>query len=304
MSTIKNVVLIGASGTLGPHVAKQVIDSGLFNVTTFKRIGSVATYYTGSGSAKVVEVDLSSQTAVESALKGQDAIVATLSATAIESQKPIIDAAASVGVKRYIPSEFGGDLENPRVRTIPILGSKLEIQGYLADKAKTSNLTYTLVFNAAFIEWGIEKQGLIDRKTDHPSVFGDGDLEFSATSLPTVGDAIVGILQHPEETKNRSVRIHDLVLTQNKIIELAKKAVPERNWEAVPEDRSLADYLAIAYSNLQQGIFNDDTIKGFINTVTFDPAFGTRFLRTDNELLGIKPRGEEYIVQMIKNMFN
>ena len=38
---------------------------------------------------------------------GQDAVIMAVGSNALESQKPMIDAAAEVGVKRIIPSEFG-----------------------------------------------------------------------------------------------------------------------------------------------------------------------------------------------------
>lgn len=41
-------------------------------------------------------------------LSGQDALVLAVGSGALEAQKEMIDAAAEVGVKRILPSEFGG----------------------------------------------------------------------------------------------------------------------------------------------------------------------------------------------------
>jgi hypothetical protein len=42
------------------------------------------------------------------ALKGQDALVLAIGSSALGAQEDLITAAAEVGVKRIIPSEFGG----------------------------------------------------------------------------------------------------------------------------------------------------------------------------------------------------
>lgn len=42
------------------------------------------------------------------ALLGQDALVLAIGSGALDAQKVIIEAAAEVGVRRIIPSEFGG----------------------------------------------------------------------------------------------------------------------------------------------------------------------------------------------------
>lgn len=42
------------------------------------------------------------------ALKGQDAVVLTIGSAVIPEQQTVIDAAINAGVKRILPSEFGG----------------------------------------------------------------------------------------------------------------------------------------------------------------------------------------------------
>jgi hypothetical protein len=66
-----------------------------------------------------------------------------------------------------------------------------------------------------------------------------------------VGLGTVGILSHYEETKNRSVRFHDIAVTQNQLLAIAKKAAPEKKWAPVPT--STADMLNAANAALAKG---------------------------------------------------
>lgn len=46
---------------------------------------------------------------LQSALKGQDAVVSCVGFPGLTSQLDVIDAAKAVGVQRFFPSEFGDD---------------------------------------------------------------------------------------------------------------------------------------------------------------------------------------------------
>lgn len=295
MSSIKNVVLAGATGSLGSVVAKQVIASGHFNVTLLKRIGSSSVYPEG---VKIIEVDYTSVESLQKALAGQDAVVSMLATETIEAQIPLIDAAAAAGIKRFLPSEFGSKLDHPNTRKIPIFGAKVKIEEYLESKAASTGMTYTFVYNNAFSDWGLQHRFLLDLTSEHPTLINGGDLPFSTTSLSTVGDAVVGILLHPEETKNRPVQIQDVVVTQNKLLALARQAYPERKWE--PVSASLDEMYAQAEANLAKGDFGMGTIVPFLYRSIMDPAYGGRFDKLDNELLGLKTKGDDFIIETIK----
>lgn len=297
MSAIKNVVIAGATGALGSVLAKQVIDSGLFNVTVFKRAGSSSALSVPE-SVKVVEVDYTSTESLTAALAGQDAVVSTLATLAVETQLPLIDAAIAAGVKRFLPSEFGCDIENPNARAIPIFGGKVKIEDYLKEKSATTGLSYTFVYTSAFLDWGIKNNFTINLASPTPQIINDGNLSFSTTALSTIGDAVVGVLSHPEETKNRSVRVHDLVITQNKLLDLARQAYPEKKWE--PVSANLEELYSAALTSLGKGVVDHQTVVAFLYRGLLDPAYGGAFQKTDNELLGLKNKGEDFIIETIK----
>lgn len=77
---------------------------------------------------------------------------------------------------------------------------------------------------------------------------------------------MVGVLSHPEETKNRSVYVHDIAISQKKLLELARKVAPDRKSRPV--------------------------IFGYLGLAVFQDGYGGRLPQLDNELLGIKEMTE------------
>ncbi|KAF5023000.1 hypothetical protein F66182_4958 [Fusarium sp. NRRL 66182] len=301
MPLIKNVVIAGATGLVGRVVSKHMIDSGLFNVTILLRKGSSSSYDTsGSPSVSVVKVDFASRQDLEEVLRGQDAVVSALATTAAEAQIPLIEAASAVGVKRFLPSEYACKLDSPGTRENPMFASKARVEDLLIEKSKaSSSLTYTFVLTSVFLDWGITNRFTIDLTTSTPRVIDGGNLKFSTTSLDTLGEAIIGVLNHPEETKNRVVQVHDRLTTQNELLDLARKAYPDRRWE--PVSVSLDDLVKKAEENLAQGKLDQETAFSFLYQRIMAPGFGGAFEETDNELLGIQPKGDDFIIQTIKD---
>ncbi len=48
--------------------------------------------------------------------------------------------------------------------------------------------------------------------------------------------AVVGVLLHWDGTENRSILIHDIVITQRTLFELAQKAIPGVSWSVSKKD--------------------------------------------------------------------
>lgn len=295
MSSIKNVTIVGASGSLGSIVFDKFRAHGKFNIRVLRRPTSKATFPEGTD---VVDVDTTSLEALTAALKGQDAVVSIVGLTELSNQKVLIDAAAAAGVKRILPSEYGSNVDNPNSRKLPVFQPKVEIQEYLFDTVrKTPSLTYTLVYNGAFLDWGLEHGMTLAWKEYKPTLYDGGDSLFSTTTLPTVADAIIGILEHPEETRNRPVYIQDTQTTQNKLLELAKKAAPGKTWE--PKTVKLTDIVAVANERLAKGLLDFETFAPYLAQSIYGPDNGGRFDKTDNELLGLKPFGDEQLEAVV-----
>lgn len=127
--------LTKGSGNLGKHVVNELLHAG-FHVTALSRENSPATFPDG---VTVKKVDYSSKDALKGALAGQDAVVSTIATLAVGNQPIIADAAYEVGVKRFIPSEFGVNTRKLDVEGLKkMLAFKINLVDDLQKKAAAS----------------------------------------------------------------------------------------------------------------------------------------------------------------------
>jgi len=290
MSTYKTVTVAGATGNLGPSIVNALVDAG-FQVQAITRSGKAEGL---PSSVKVTKVDYSSQDSLVSALRGQDAFV---SAVPDHNMQPaLIDAAITAGVKRFLPSEFGSDIYgNENNRKLPVFGGKVKTQEYL--RGKQDQISYTCVVTGAFLDWGLKVNFIANVKDGKNKIYDGGDSPRTMSLLSDIGKAVVGVLQHPEETKNRAVYIQSAAVSQNQLLKLAKKAKPSLEIEIEKVDT--AELEKKSYEILQKGENIMQAMFGFITVSIFRDGYGGLFAKTNNELFGIKELSEAEVEQVV-----
>jgi len=288
MSSIKKVALAGASGNLGPAILEQLLQAK-FTVTVLTRKDSKSTFPAG---VNVAPVDYDSLESLTAALKGQDALVSTLASAAITVQTSLIDAAVAAGVKRIIPSEFGCDTSHPKASKLAVYRGKRVVAEHLEKLAEEGKVTYTFIYTGGFLDWGLRSGFLIGEKYD------GGDRPFSASTLATIGKMVAAVLLHPDKSKNRSVHVHDAVVTQNQLAAYAEKANPGKKWQAPPVDTAEAEQLASAElqkpePNYRLAFYNQ------IKRAIWGEGYGGAFDHVDNEEFGVPLKSEKEIEQLV-----
>lgn len=250
----------------------------------------------------VKRVDLTSVDAVKTAFEGQDAVVSTVGTPGVPSQHVLVEAAVATNVKRFLPSDFGCDIANPKVKELPTYQIKAKLHDDLrAAAAAKPDFTYSLICCNPFLDFGIANDFVLKWKDGKPVLWDGGTNVFSATTLPSVGQAVVGVLTHPEETKNRFVYVKDIDLTQLQLLDLAKKVSPDKTFdEPIMEDT--AAKVKKADESIANGTATRDEKIAYIFRVIFGPAeYGGLFHKTDNELLGIKPKTLADVEEMFRS---
>ncbi|KAI9047295.1 hypothetical protein LZ554_008744 [Drepanopeziza brunnea f. sp. 'monogermtubi'] len=296
MASIKNVTIVGGAGDLGSALLKSLVDSGKFNVTALTRPTSTSTF---PASVKVTKADYNSVDELTSALKGQDALVLALGTNGLSGQDKFIDAAIASGVKRIIPSEFGCDLN--KAGSLPVFGFKIATRKHLEGKiAAGADITYTYVINNAFLDWGLEKNFLVDWKSEAPTLYNGGDFVFSATTLASVGQAVVGVLTHLDETKNRSVYVEDIGISQNQLLALARKVAPSKKW--TPTTVDLAKIEEQCNEAVSKGDYSASVMINYLVVAMYQNKYGGRPEKLDNELLGVKGKTEADVEAILKGI--
>lgn len=207
MSAIKNVVIAGVTGLLGPTIVESVKKAG-FNVTIFTRTSS-SSEVTFDG-VKIAKIDYGSVDSLVDVLKGQDAVVSALNHLHFDEQKALVEASVKAGIKRFIPSEYGLDVSIPAVRDIPYLRPK----GLIQDVLKASGMTYSFLYTGSFLEWGLDRF-FVDFKNETAHVWNGGDISIAVSALADIGQAVANILLHPKETENKDLYMASAITTQN-----------------------------------------------------------------------------------------
>jgi hypothetical protein len=87
--------------------------------------------------------------------QGQDAIIDLIAQSSLEDRKKVIDAAVDAGVKRFIPSEFSGNMDNKaNVLIISLFVDRVAVRDYAKEKAAANlSLSCTTVSNRPFYDW-------------------------------------------------------------------------------------------------------------------------------------------------------
>jgi uncharacterized protein YbjT (DUF2867 family) len=250
MPPIKKVVLVGANGDLGPVILEALAAAG-FDVTVFVRASSSSKLPDSvtslpNVSSKAVDDDFAIPSLTE-ALKGQDAVVSCFRVTGrLQQHLRLAYAAASAGVRRFVPSDFGScDSKHPdALRRLQIYREKVKVQERCQELAREfpDTFTWTSVVCGHFFDWGLSTGFLhffLDRREAY--FLDGGDIPTSMSTLPRVADATVRLLQRPDATANRTLYVQSFSLTQRQLLASLEKATGGEPWK-VHDERS-ADVL-------------------------------------------------------------
>ncbi|KAI1427973.1 hypothetical protein F5Y12DRAFT_99693 [Xylaria sp. FL1777] len=282
MSAIKNVALTGATGNLGPAILQQLLNAG-FHVTALTRKSSTHEF---PPSVVVKPVDYDSVESLTAALQGQDAVVSNLGFAGLTKQLNLIEAAVKAHVKRFIPSDFGSDIANPKTGGLAVFADKVVIQKALVKEAAKGSISYTNIYNGPFFDWGIKVGLLINASEKNVTLYNGGETPFSTTTLDTIGKAVAGVLKKPDETKNRPVYVQDAAPTLKQLKAIAEK-VTGTAWQG-KEVSIENEVLPPALAELKkENPDSDKFVYPSIIASIWGEGYGGHFQKLDNELLGL-----------------
>ncbi|KAK1598258.1 uncharacterized protein LY79DRAFT_506734 [Colletotrichum navitas] len=284
MSTFINVALLG-KGYLGSAILTELVNAG-FNVTVLGRSNSAKEGLPAGVRFKAV--DYASIDSLAPALQGQDVVVSTVSKGGLITQSTTIDACIKAGVKRYIPSDWGSFTTDPKAHSelAAVLGLMFDTQKYVIEKARTGEIEYTIFSVGCFIDYLANLPIAFDFANKTAELFDDGKHSFSSTSITGIGKAVVGALKNPGATKNRNLKIHELVVSQEQLLALAKKhSPPGAQWKETKLDGK-AEFDKALKAALEDPS-NEHKILQVIKTALLGGRYASVYDEVDNELVGV-----------------
>lgn len=198
-----------------------------YRVSVLTREGSTSTF---PNSVPVFKADYTNASSIKAAMDGQDAVICMVGGIAAGDQQIFIDAALAAGVKRFFPSEFGPYSRNPEFSALNpvVLPAKSGTVDYL--RSKESEMSWSSLVTGAFFDWAM-RVGFFgfDLASKTATLIDGGTSVFTATTLWTIGRALVAILDHPEETRNQYIFVSSFNVSQRDILEVLEK-VDDQKW--------------------------------------------------------------------------
>lgn len=203
------------------------------------------------------------------------------------------------GVYRFIPSEYGVDIRNPRVREMPFMKTKQRIEKLLIDSAKEGNLTYTAIYGGGFVEWVLTYEELMPIKQRRFNIQNEGNVPFSITKMNDYAKAVVGALSNPKQTENVVMLIESFRTTQLRILELAKEEV-SGEWQVGYVDMN--KNAEIAEQKMYAGQFDIPVVDPMVFKIMFTPGYGGQIDGTHNDLADVVPITDGELRNIIKSL--
>ena len=206
-----------------------MLNTGKHTVTVITRTDSKSALPKG---VEVKKVDYDSHSSLTEALRGQDALIITMSVFAPpDQQSKLFRAAVEAGVPWVLPNEWGVDTANTAVvNDVPGFEKPLKARKELEELGK---LSYIGVVTSFWYEWSLSIAPAygFDFANRAVTLYDEGEIKISTSTWPQVGRAVAALLSLPiksegtaedrclERYKNSSVYVSSFVASQKDILD-------------------------------------------------------------------------------------
>lgn len=187
------IIIIGATGSLAPHVIERLLQLENTEVTLFARTPKNINRNLAE-KCNVIQGDATDYNSVKNAIKGQDIVYINLAGNLEAMAKNIVKAMQEERIKKVIAISSIGIYETP-------LKSILKPYRAMADLIEGSGLDYTILRPDWFTN-GSEIDYHITRKPE-PETGG-------ALSRKSIADLVAKVVANPQEYVNANVGISKL----------------------------------------------------------------------------------------------
>ncbi|KAI5890646.1 NAD(P)-binding protein [Schizophyllum commune H4-8] len=213
-------VVFGATGETGQRIVEGLLRSKAFRIAIVARdLAKPAVSRFADQGVAIHKADLLSvtQERLEEILAGADIVIASLLPNCMDAQKKIADAGKAVGIKRFVPNDFGPSCPKG---VMNLQDRKLAIHEYI----ESIGLGHTYIE----IGWWMQISAIFPAHIKSTTadmvrnLIGSGDVPFAVVDEFHIGDYVARIIQD-ERTLNKKVFVWEDEVTQNQAWNLAVK---------------------------------------------------------------------------------
>lgn len=198
-----------AGGQVGKYIVEALIANGKHKITALTREGSTNSIPASVQSIK--KINYAQPSTIVEALRGQDALICTLSVRATDEAEKLARAAAEAGVKWILPNEFGNSKNNEQIDRDIIIGIKkgqdrklIEELGVSSWIGVATGFWYEYSLSAGAWSYGF------DIKNRTVTFYDDGAKQINTTTWPQVGRGVANLLALkvlPEDENDKSTTL-------------------------------------------------------------------------------------------------
>ncbi|KAF2725903.1 NAD(P)-binding protein [Polychaeton citri CBS 116435] len=308
---IAKVAIVGAGGNSGSFMTKALISTGKHVVTAISREDSQSKLPDG---VIVKKVDYNRPETIVEALRGQDALIITLSGHVPKgTDTELINAASEAGVPWVLPNEWSPDSANEDlVKDVFPFQSKVVVRKAIEHLGKSS---YISVVTGFWYEWSLAIAPAfgIDLSNRKATFYDEGETKISVSTWPHIGRAVAALLSLPirpekedskqpclENFRNKVVYTNSFTINQKEMFESALRVTgtKEDDWTTIKEPSH--ERYASGLEEIKQGQ-RIGFAKMMYTRVFFPDGCGDfEHKGTLNELLGLPKQGTEELDEATK----
>ncbi|KAH8166381.1 hypothetical protein CIB48_g1867 [Xylaria polymorpha] len=223
MARFTNILIIGATGSIGSIVLEAFRRDSSFNLTVLQRASSKSSL---PDHLKIITIADSYPTEeLTAAFKDQDVVINCMTTFSVKDQFRMIDAAITSGVQRYVPSEYGLNNMRPEAQALnSVFAEKGKVQAYLRAKADEGKIEWMSISCGLWLKWGASHNFVGLHAKERRFVFwDDGTGYFSCTTEENTVAGLLQALKIPEETKNMNLFFSDFAITQKQLLDAVER---------------------------------------------------------------------------------
>ncbi|KAI0447162.1 NmrA-like family protein [Xylaria telfairii] len=200
MARFTNILIIGATGSIRSIVLEAFQRDSSFNLTVLQRASSKSSL---SDQLKIMTIADSYLTEeLVAAFKDWDFF-------------RMVDAAITVGVQRYVLSEYALN---------SVFAEKGKVQAYLRAKAEEGKIEWMSISCGVWLKWGAPRNFVGLYVEEQRFVFWDDGIGyFSCTTEENTVAGLLQALKIPEETKNMNLFLSDFAITQKQLLDAVER---------------------------------------------------------------------------------
>ncbi|MCJ1288944.1 hypothetical protein MMC34_000475 [Xylographa carneopallida] len=229
MSVKTKVMLAGATGTLGQHILKALLEASSpgFDVSILSRNSALDL----DSHVHVYQTDYSDPSQIATLLEGQDVLVSAISSNTISDflhEDNLLSAAIIAKVPRYFSGEYTLDVTHSSTLEIAsgsALVPKIALAERLEREGREGRIEWTTIVCGGFLDWGLQNGFIGFHIKERTATLNDGGKHMATgCTVAFIAACVVRAITSRDEVKNRRVRIAEVRYSGLEILHLLEKA--------------------------------------------------------------------------------